>query len=98
MVELTVKLVSLPESNGKRNWQAYFVRKNNDNFKGLIGSLGGVCIAWGECFNRVAYEAERARFLIGERTEEPKIKAYAEDVDTPQEWKGVDPEAKRWFN
>ena len=98
MIQLTVRLLSLLESNGKRNWQAYFVRQNNDDFEGLIGSLGGVCIAWGEHFNRVAYEAERARFLIGERTTEPKIWAYSVDVGTPEDWKGVDPEAKVWFN
>lgn len=86
----------MPESNGKKNWQAYFRRKDESNFKGLIGSMGGICIAWGEDWNRVAYEAERARFLIGERKTEPNIREYGKDVLTPEDWKGVDPEAKDW--
>lgn len=92
MVELTVKMFKMSESNGKTNWQAYFKRKDDPTFKGLVGSLGGICISWGECWNRVAYEAERARFLLGERTTEPCIMAYGEDVATSKEWKGDDPE------
>jgi hypothetical protein len=60
---------------------------------GLVGSAGGVTVGWGEYWNRVAYDAERARFLLGERTTEPSIRAYGEDVKTPEEWRGVDPEA-----
>lgn len=92
-MELKVVLFSMPESNGKRNWQAYFRRKNDPEFKGLIGSLGGICIDWGECWNRIAYEAERARFLIGERKTEPDLMEYVTDVNTPAEWQGNDPEA-----
>lgn len=95
-MELKVVLFKMPESNGKRNWQAYFRRKNDPDFKGLVGSMGGICISWGECWNRVAYEAERARFLIGERTAEPDLMQYGDDVNTPEEWKGVDPESAQW--
>ena len=58
------------------------------SFKGLVGSCGGIVIAHRECWNRVAYEAERARFLLGERDTEPFIIDYAEDVSTPEEWCG----------
>ncbi len=95
-MELTVVLFKMPESNGKQNWQAYFRRKDDPTFKGLVGSMGGICIHWCEYWNRVAYEAERARFLLGERTTEPCISDYSEDVTDPEQGKGTDPEAKNW--
>jgi hypothetical protein len=36
----------------------------------------------------VAFEAERARFLLGERDTEPFILDYGDDIQTPEEWKG----------
>lgn len=86
MVPLTVRLTSFPESNGKRNWTALLVRK--EKWDGLIGNCGGITIERGELWNRVAYEAERARFLIGERDTEPFILDYGDDIKTPEEWKG----------
>lgn len=83
---LTVRLTSFPESNGKRNWTAMFIRTKP--WKGLVGSAGGITIAHGELWNRVAYEAERARFLIGERDTEPQITDYGTDIQTPEEWLG----------
>jgi hypothetical protein len=90
-VPLTVRLASYPESNGKRNWTAMFAR--SQPWDGLIGSAGGITIAHGEYWNRVAYEAERARFLLGQRTTEPWILEYSGDIKTPEEWRGTDPEA-----
>lgn len=90
-VELTVVIKSFPESNGRRNWTAMF--KRTTPFSGLVGNAGGITIAHGEQWNRVAYMAERARVLLGERVTEPDILAYGEDVATPQEWKGKDPES-----
>lgn len=87
---LTVVLRSFPESNGKRNWTAMF--KRTTPFNGLVGNCGGITIARGEFWNRVAYEAERARVLLGERQTEPSIVDYAKDVMTPQEWSGQDAE------
>lgn len=84
--ELTVKIRSFPESNGKRNWTAMFVSK--EPFDGLVGNCGGITIARGEYWNYVAYEAERARFLLGERDTEPFILDYGVDIQTPEEWKG----------
>lgn len=84
--KLKVVLTSYPESNGKRNWTAMF--KRVDKWNGLIGNCGGITIDRGEYWNRVAYEYERARFLIGERDTEPEIMDYIEDIKTPEEWKG----------
>ena len=83
---LTVRLTSFPESNGKRNWTALLVR--TEKWDGLIGNCGGISIARGELWNRVAYHAEEARFLIGERDTEPFILDYGDDIATPAEWKG----------
>lgn len=94
-VELTVVLWSFPESNGKRNWTAMFKRK--EKWDGLVGNAGGITIDRGECWQRVAYHAEQARFLLGERSTEPCILAYGKDVNTPEEWTGVDPEANPAF-
>lgn len=88
---LRVVMYSMPESNGKRNWTAMF--KRTTKFDGLVGNCGGVLIDRGECWNRVAYEAERARVLTGERISEPDIMEYAIDVNTPDEWQGNDPES-----
>ena len=83
---LTVRLTAFPESNGKRNWTALLVRVNP--WGGLIGNCGGITIDRGEMWNRVAYEAECARFLIGERDTEPHIRDYGDDIETPEEWNG----------
>lgn len=83
---LTVKLVSYPESNGKRNWTALLTRV--DKWDGLVGNGGGITIVRGELWNRVAYEAERTRFLIGERDTEPFILDYGDDIETPEQWLG----------
>jgi len=83
---LTVRLQSFPESNGKRNWTAMLVRV--DPWSGLIGNCGGITIDRGECWNRVAYEAERAKLLIGERDTEPDILDYGDDITTPDQWAG----------
>lgn len=83
---LTVTLQSYPESNGKRNWTALF--KRVDKWGGLIGNSGGITIDRGECWNRVAYHAEQAKLLIGERDTCPDIMDYGDDIETPEEWKG----------
>lgn len=84
--ELVVIVESYPESNGNRNWTATLRPVNK--WDGLIGSLGGITIARGECWNRVAYEAERARFMLGSRDTEPFILDYGDDIETPEQWKG----------
>ena len=83
---LTVRLTSFPESNGKRNWTAMLVRA--DKWDGLIGNCGGITVERGEYWNRVAYAAERAKLLIGERDTEPDIMDYGDDITTPDQWAG----------
>ena len=83
---LTVRLTSYPESNGKRNWTAMLVRVAP--WDGLIGNCGGITIDRGELWNRVAYEAECARFLLGERDTQPHILDYGDDIETPDKWAG----------
>ena len=91
---LTVVVRSFPESNGRRNWTAMF--KRTTAFNGLRGNCGGITIAHSEQWNRVAYAAECARVLLGERQTEPYILDYGTDVSTPQEWTGTDPEGIFW--
>lgn len=84
--ELKVVIQSFPESNGKRNWTA--ILKRVEPFDGLVGSCNGITIARGEYWNRVAYEAQRTMFLLGQRETEPFILDFGDDVKTPEEWKG----------
>jgi hypothetical protein len=83
---LTVRITSYPESNGKRNWTAMIARI--DSWGGLVGNCGGITIDRGELWNRVAYSAECARFLLGERDTEPHILDYGTDMETPDNWPG----------
>lgn len=85
---LTVRLIAFPESNGKRNWTAMIIRADEKGWGGLLSNCGGVTVAHGELWNRVAYEAERARLLIGERDTEPNILDYGDDIQTPEQWAG----------
>jgi hypothetical protein len=84
--ELTVRVLSFPESNGKRNWTAMLVRKQK--WGGLAGNCGGITIHRGELWNRVAYAAECAKLLLGERETEPDIFDYGDDIETPDQWPG----------
>lgn len=83
---LTVRLLSFPESNGKRNWTALLTRV--DEWDELVGNCGGVTIARGEYWNRVAYAAQEVRLLIGERNVAPDLLDYGYDIETPEEWAG----------
>lgn len=75
--ELTVWLGEMPESNGKTNYTAILRRTGGDN---LLGSLSsGITIARSEYPDRVRYEADRMRYLIGELIHEPFILDYDSD-------------------
>jgi hypothetical protein len=67
---LAVWYGSMPESNGKSNWTA--ILHNGD-----IAS--GITLDRSEYPDRVRYEADRARWLIGELAEEPFILDYDAD-------------------
>lgn len=71
--ELEVVIKSFPESNGKQNWAAMLVRKDR-SWKGLYSTSGGITISRGEYWNRVAYDAERTKFLIGAVSTEPALR------------------------
>ena len=71
---LQVWFGSMPESNGKTNWTAILHR----------GDLAeGITLDRSEYHDRVRYEADRARFLIGELSEEPDILAYDPELRSP---------------
>jgi hypothetical protein len=84
---LKVVLTSYPESNGKTNWTA-LLKREDPAWDGLPGNSGGITLARGELWNRVAYEAERTKFLLGLRDREPFILDYGDDIKTPDEWAG----------
>lgn len=67
---LTVWYGSMPESNGKTNWTAILHR-------GDISE--GFTIDRSEYPDRVRYEADRVRYLIGETEKEPWILDYDAD-------------------
>lgn len=66
--ELTVWYGAMPESNGKTNWTATLRRKD--------GGCRVFTIDHSEYPDRVRYEADRMRWLIGELPDEPDILAY----------------------
>ncbi|MDV1090736.1 DUF551 domain-containing protein [Raoultella ornithinolytica] len=70
--ELSVWYGSMPESNGKINWTAILHRKGE-----CLST--GITIELSEYPERVRYEADRVRHIIGELNEEPDILAYDAD-------------------
>lgn len=69
---LAVWYGEMPESNGRSNWTASLHRKG--------GSIHGqgFCFARSEYPDRVRYEADRMRWIIGELPTKPDILAYDE--------------------
>lgn len=66
--ELTVWYGAMPESNGKTNWTAMLHRKDDP--------WGGITLDRSEYPDRVRYEADRMRYMIGELDIEPFILDY----------------------
>lgn len=66
--ELEVWYGAMPESNGKSNFTAILKRKGC-----------GITLDRSEYPDRVRYEADRARYLIGDLDEEPCILDYDAD-------------------
>lgn len=62
----------MPESNGKKNWTAILHRKHQ-------GIERGITIDRSEYPDRVRYEADRVRFMIGDLEKEPWILDYDGD-------------------
>ena len=71
--ELTVWYGAIPETNGKTNWTAILHRKSQQ-------ILEGITIDRSEYPDRVRYEADRMRHLIGELPDEPDILSYDADA------------------
>lgn len=59
---------SMPESNGKTNWTAILYKDDDID--------SGITISRSEYPDRVRYEADKMRFMIGEITKEPDILTY----------------------
>lgn len=73
-VALSVWYGEMPESNGRRNWTASLHRKGGEKH------LDAFCFARSEYPDRVRYEADRMRWVIGELAERPDILAYDADL------------------
>lgn len=65
---LKVWFGEMPESNGRSNWTA-ILYKGRD-------MMSGITIARSEYKDRVRYEADRVRYIIGELPSEPDILEY----------------------
>lgn len=65
--KLYVWFGAMPESNGKSNWTAIL---HSGDF------TDGIQLDRSEYKDRVRYEADRARYMIGEITEQPFILDY----------------------
>lgn len=70
--ELTVWYGAMPESNGKSNFTALLMRKGSR-------ILDGITLDRSEYPDRVRYEADRVRYLLGELAEPPFILDYDAD-------------------
>jgi rubrerythrin len=75
---LTVWYGAMPESNGKSNFTAVLYRKCS---KGCDIFTEGITIDRSEYPDRVRYEADRVRWLIGERAEKPDMMDDGYDFD-----------------
>lgn len=71
-VDLAVWYGSMPESNGRSNWTALLHRKGD--------VYSGITIDRSEYPDRVRYEADRMRYMIGELDTEPYILDYDTDL------------------
>lgn len=71
---LAVWYGSMPESNGKTNWTAILYHKNSEDLFG--GICDGFTIDRSEYPDRVRYEADRVRYLIGAIDWKPSILDY----------------------
>jgi hypothetical protein len=69
-LKLTVWYGTMPESNGKTNWTA--ILHNGDVSRGIT-------LAMSEYEDRVRYEADRMRWMIGELDKEPFLLDYDAD-------------------
>ncbi len=81
MKELSVWFGAMPETNGKHNYTAILYPKN-----GCISE--GITVERSEYHDRVRYEADRMRYLIGELENEPEILEYDANMHSGYSNKG----------
>ena len=82
--ELTAWYGAMPETNGKTNWTAILHRKGE-----CLST--GITIDRSEYPDRVRYEADRMRHLIGELADEPDILAYDAEAHSGYVYPGNSP-------
>ncbi|MCM7509381.1 Uncharacterised protein [Enterobacter hormaechei] len=82
--ELTVWYGAMPETNGKTNWTAMLHREGQHPWEGIT-------IDRSEYPDRVRYEADRMRHLIGELADEPDILAYDAEAHSGYVYPGNSP-------
>lgn len=82
--ELTVWYGAMPETNGKTNWTAILHREGQHPWEGITIDLS-------EYPDRVRYEADRMRHLIGELADEPDILAYDAEAHSGYVYPGNSP-------
>ncbi|MFB4406850.1 hypothetical protein ACE3I4_13915 [Enterobacter hormaechei subsp. xiangfangensis] len=75
---------AMPETNGKTNWTAILHRKGDHLWEGIT-------IDRSEYPDRVRYEADRMRHLIGELADEPDILAYDAEAHSGYVYPGNSP-------
>ncbi len=78
--QLAVWFGSMPESNGKQNWTAMLHRKVESGFDSFTD---GITLMRSEYHDRVRYEADRVRYLIGEIAQQPDILTYDGNLKSP---------------
>lgn len=82
--ELRVWYGAMPETNGKTNWTAMLHRKCHHPWEGIT-------IDRSEYPDRVRYEADRMRHLIGELADEPDFLAYDAEAHSGYVYPGNSP-------
>lgn len=80
----------MPESNGKMNWTTILYRRDG-------GLMDGVTIYRSEYKDRVRYEADRLRWLIGELEHRPNILAYDAELIVGAAPAEPQPDADGWI-
>lgn len=81
--ELYVWFGSMPESNGRENWTVTLCRKEapeTSSKRELHHLMNGFTVFRSEYKDRMRYEADRLRFLIGETDKDPDILDYDADL------------------
>lgn len=74
--KLKVWFGKMPESNGKTNWTGFLYRDNG----GELDYMDSFQIDRSEYKDRVRYEVDRLRYVIGETDKEPNILEYDGDL------------------